>query len=247
MSVRVALISDIHGNLPALEAVLGDLERQSLDRVICLGDVCFGPQSHECLELVRALGCPVILGNWDSWSIDGFPPADDPVGIMLYEIGAWWAKLLTEDDRAFVRTFAPTLEVPLENGSQMLCFHGSPRSFSDWILATTPDEEIQDMFAGIDASVLAGGHTHLQMLRRFGRSVILNPGSVGQPFSQWWPQEIRVAHWAEYGVIDTSSERVAFELRRVPFDVDALLELLAGSGMPHSRWWIDSWNAEVDC
>ena len=61
---------------------------RSSTAIICLGDICFGPQAHECLERVRALGCPVILGNWDSWSIDGFPLADDPVGIMLYEIGA---------------------------------------------------------------------------------------------------------------------------------------------------------------
>ena len=242
--MRIALISDIHGNLPALDAVLDDLKRQELDRVICLGDVCFGPQAHECLERLRALECPMILGNWDSWSIDGFPPAENPIGSMLYEIGAWWAKLLTDDDRAFVRTFEPTLEVPLGNGSRMLCFHGSPRSFSDWIFATTPDDELEGEFSGIDATVLAGGHTHLQMLRRFRESMILNPGSVGQPFSQWWPREIRIAHWAEYGIVDsTSSEEVAFELRRVPFDLEALLTLLAESGMPHARWWIDSWRA----
>jgi hypothetical protein len=82
------------------------------------------------------------------------------------------------------------------------------------------------------------------MLRRFGESMILNPGSVGQPFSQWWPREIRIAHWAEYGIVDTTSnEEVAFELRRVPFDLETLLTLLAESGMPHARWWIDSWRA----
>jgi putative phosphoesterase len=240
--MRLGLISDIHGNLPALEAVIADLERQNLDRVICLGDICFGPQAHECLAVVRELGCPVILGNWDSWSIDGFPPADDPVGIMLHEIGAWWAKLLTDEDRAFVRTFEPTLEVSLENDLRMLCFHGSPRSFSDWIFATTPDEELEDLFAGNDATLYVGGHTHLQLLRRFGSSIVVNPGSVGQPFSQWWPRPIKVAHWAEYGVIDTTGENVGIELRRVPFDIETLLHLLAESHMPHARWWIDSWN-----
>jgi len=242
--MRVGFISDIHGNLPALEAVLADIERREIDRLICLGDICFGPQAHECLERVRGLGCPVILGNWDSWSIEGFPPADDPVGIMLYEIGAWWAQGLTDDDRAFVRTFEPTLELPIEGGGSMFCFHGSPRSFTDWIFATTPDEELEDLFAGIDASVLVGGHTHLQMLRRFGPSVIVNPGSVGQPFSQWWPRPIRVAHWAEYGVIEAVGEHREVELRRVPFDLDALLQFLGASGMPHRRWWIDSWNAD---
>jgi putative phosphoesterase len=239
--MRVGFISDIHGNLLALEAVLADLERQEVDQVVCLGDICFGPQTPECLQRVRELGCPVILGNWDSWSIEGFPPADDPVGIMLYEIGRYWAQLLSDDDRAFVRTFEPTLEVPFENDSRMLCFHGSPHSFSDWIFATTPDAELEPMFAGHEASVLVGGHTHLQMLRRFGRSVIVNPGSVGQPFSQWWPREIRVAHWAEYGVVEAGDGRLKVDLRRVPYDVDALLRVFEASDMPHARWWISSW------
>jgi putative phosphoesterase len=242
--MRVAFISDVHGNLLALEAVLADLDRETADHVVCLGDICFGPQAHECLEVVRGLCCPVILGNWDSWSINGFPTADDPVGMRLYEIGAWWAKQLTPDDRAFVEGFRPTLELSLENGSQMLCFHGSPHSFSDWIFATTTDEELERMFDGIESPVLVGGHTHLQMLRRFGRSVIVNPGSVGQPFSQWWPKPIRVAHWAEYGIVETSGEKMQVDLRRVPFDVGALLETFAGSGMPHAQWWIDSWTAD---
>jgi putative phosphoesterase len=242
--MRVGLVSDIHGNLLALDAVLADLERERLDRLVCLGDVCFGPQAHECLARVRELGCPVVLGNWDSWSTDGFPPADDPVGIMLYEIGAWWSKKLTPDDHEFVRTFVPTLEVPLEGDSRMVCFHGSPHSFSDWIFSTTPDDELETMFDGVDAPVLVGGHTHLQLVRRFGHSLIVNPGSIGQPFSQWWPRPIRVAHWAEYGIVEARDGRLTVDLRRVPYDVDALLRIFADSEMPHSRWWIESWTAD---
>jgi putative phosphoesterase len=241
--VRVGFFSDIHGNLLALDAVLADLERRGVDRVICLGDICFGPQASECLERVRGLGCPVILGNWDDWSTGSFPPADDPVGVMLYEIGAWWAGHLTAENKAFVSTFQPTFELPLDDGTRILCFHGSPQSFNDWIFATTSDDDLERMFTGARAPVLVGGHTHLQLVRRWGSSLIVNPGSVGQPFSQWWPQPIRVAHWAEYGVIDTDGEHVSVELRRVPFDVEALLRLFAASGMPHAQWWIDSWNA----
>jgi predicted phosphodiesterase len=241
--MRVGFVSDIHGNLFALDAVLADLEKQNVDRVVCLGDVCFGPQAHECLARVRTLGCQVILGNWDSWSIEGFPRADDPIGMMLYEIGAWWARALTDDDRSFVRTFVPTLDVDLDDGMRSHCFHGSPQSFSDWIFATTPDAELEKMFGGVDAPVLVGGHTHLQMVRRFGPSVIVNPGSVGQPFAQWWPKTIRVAHWAEYGVLEAGEGGLKIDLRRVPFDLDGLLRLCRESGMPHAEWWIDSWSA----
>ena len=187
--MRVGFISDIHGNLFALEAVLADLERQELDRVVCLGDICFGPQAHECLERVRELGCPVILGNWDSWSIDGFPPADDPVGIMLYEIGALVGRApdrrgprvrahLRPDARGAARRTGRRCSASTARRARSRT-GSSPRR---------PTTTSSEMFAGIDAPVLVGGHTHLQMLRRFGPSVIVNPGSVGQPFSQWWPQ-----------------------------------------------------------
>jgi predicted phosphodiesterase len=240
--MRIGLISDIHGNRFGLEPVLADLDRQGVDRIVCLGDICFGPQAHECLAIVRDLGCPVVLGNWDAWSTDGFPPADDPLGAMLYEIGAWWARLLTPEDHEFVSTFVPTLDVALDESTTMHCFHGSPKSFSDWIFSTTPDEELGPLFDGIEAQLLVGGHTHLQMLRRYGRQVIVNPGSVGQPFSQWWPKTIRVAPWAEYAIIDAAEGSLGVDLRRVPIDVDALLDFCRSSGMPHAEWWVDSWN-----
>jgi predicted phosphodiesterase len=124
----------------------------------------------------------------------------------------------------------------------MYCFHGSPRSFSDWIFATTPDDELERMLDGADAQILVGGHSRLQLVRRFGPAVFLNPGSVGQPVAQWWPKTIRVAPWGEYGVIDGSSGHLEIDLRRVPFDVQALLRFCRESGMPHAQWWVDSWN-----
>jgi predicted phosphodiesterase len=242
--MRVGVISDIHGNRFGLEPVLGDLERQGVDQIVCLGDICFGPQAHECLAIVRDLGCPVVLGNWDAWSKDGFPPADDPLGAMLYEIGAWWAGLLTPEDHEFVSTFIPTLDVDLGDDTIMHCYHGSPKSFSDWIFSTTPDADLEPLFDGVEAPILVGGHTHLQMMRRFGRQMIVNPGSVGQPFSQWWPKTIRVAPWAEYAIIEAGngSGDLHVDLRRVPIDVDALLRFCLESGMPHAQWWVDSWN-----
>lgn len=241
--MRVGFVSDIHGNLFALEPILADLERRKVDRIVCLGDICFGPQAHECLARVRELGCPVVLGNWDAWSTEGFPPPDDPVGVMLYEIGRWWAKLLTDEDKAYVKTFVPALDVPIGDGTAMHCFHGSPQSFSDWIFSTTPDADLERMFGGVDAPILVGGHTHLQMVRRFGPQVVVNPGSVGQPFAQWWPKTVRVAPWAEYGIVDAEPGRLEVELRRVPMDAAALLRHCLESGMPHAQWWVDSWDA----
>ena len=242
-AVRVAFISDLHGNLPALEAVLRELEHEEFDELICLGDVAVGPQPHETLMRVRELGCPVIMGNWDAAFIDGMPAVqrDDEVARNLVEIGAWWAGALTEDDRSFIAAFRPWLELEVDEDKRMLCFHGSPSSYNDWIFAHTPEDEVLRMFGDHQAPVMVGGHTHLQLVRRLHGSLLVNVGSVGLPFRQWWPREVRIAPWAEYGLLEFQDGRTKVDLRRTTFDVDALLELAMSSGMPHAEWWRKSW------
>lgn len=238
---RIGVISDIHGNLFALDAVLAELERESLDGIVCLGDVAVGPQPQETLARVRALGCPVVIGNWDAWFLDRPPPPQDDVGRKLYEITAFWADAVTDDDRAYIRTFVPQLELPLDGGEPALCFHGSPNSYDDFIFATTPDEVVGRMFGDRRAPLMIGGHAHLQLLRRFEHILFVNPGSVGLPFSDWWPDRVRIAPRAEYGIVSQEDGRLGIELRRTDYDVQALLRLALESGMPHARWWADSW------
>jgi predicted phosphodiesterase len=237
----LGLISDIHGNLLALEAVLAELEREPLDRLVCLGDVVAGPRANEALARVRELDCPVIMGNWDAWSVDGMPEPSSAVEEKLYAIGAYWAERLGDDDREFIRTFAPTLELELEPGNTLLCFHGSPTSFDHWIVATTPDEKVAHMLGGSKEPVMAGGHTHLQMVRRYADTLLVNPGSVGLPFGVWSPDDVRIAPRAEYALIDTSDGRLAVELRRTTYDVEAHLRRGLESGMPYADWWAASW------
>jgi putative phosphoesterase len=239
--LRLGLISDIHGNLVALDAVLADIEAAGVDQLICLGDVAVGPQPSEALARIRELGCPVIMGNWDACFLSGMPEVHDEIGRKLVETAEWWASFLNDDDLDFIRTFHTTLEVPLGDDATMLCFHGSPISFDDWIFATTPDQELAAMFDGIDAPVLAGGHTHLQMIRRYEDSVILNPGSVGLSFREWWPRPVRIAAWAEYGILTRENGQLSIDLRRTNFDVDSFLELSRESGMPHADWWVGCW------
>lgn len=239
--MKLGLISDIHGNLFALDAVLAELEGEKVDRLVCLGDVAVGPQGRECLERVRGLSCPVVQGNWDAWFLDGIPEPVDDVAERLAQIGACWAASLSEEDRAFMRTFEPTLELEFEGGERALCFHGSPRSYEDQIVATTPTETLTEMLDGKSAELLIGGHTHLQLLRGHDRSLLVNPGSVGMPFTDWWTERVRVAPWAEYGILVVDEERRQVDLRRTGYDVDALLELSLCSSMPHAQWWADSW------
>ena len=177
---RVALISDIHGNAVALEAVLADIARRRVDEIACLGDVAAGgPQPREALEQLRALGCAVVRANADEWLLATMPAEDDR---RLREIVEWARGQLTDADVAYLESFVPTVELDLGKSRRMLCFHGSPRANSERLLATTPEQELARFFAGAAADVLAGGHTHLQLARRLGGSLLVNPGSVGLPF-----------------------------------------------------------------
>ena len=238
--MRVGLISDIHGNRLALDAVLAEIERAGVDQIVCLGDVAVGPQPTEALAGVRELGCPVVMGNWDACFLEGMPDATDEVSLKLVETAEWWAQFLSDEDREFMRSFQPMLELDL-GGQDALLFHGSPRSYDDWIFSTTPDQELRGMLGDHSEPVLVGGHTHLQLVRRFEKSILVNPGSVGLPFVEWWPRPVRIAPWAEYGIISSLDGRLEVELRRTTFDVEAFLRQSRASGMPHADWWAECW------
>jgi putative phosphoesterase len=240
-AVRLGLISDIHGNALALDAVLAELEEARVDRLVCLGDVAVGPQAVETLERVRELGCPVVLGNWDAFYLGARPAAETEVARMLAEIADFWGEALTDEHRAFIETFVPRLDLHA-GATDVVCVHGSPKSYDDWIFSTTPDEELAELLAGVPARALVlGGHTHVQMVRRHERLVVVNPGSVGMPFLDSWPRSVRIGTWAEYGVVTVEDGRLALDLHRTSYDADAFLRVSRESGMPHADWWLGTW------
>lgn len=240
---RIGLISDPHGNLFALDAVLAELAEEEVDALICLGDVSAGTQAAETVARIRDLDCPVVQGNWDEWFCQGFPPAVDETGRKLFEIGAWWRAQLSVEDLELMECFVPTVDLDLGDGDTAFCFHGSPTSNMEGIYAVKPDDQqLARMLGEAHSRVILCGHTHVQMLRRHDHSLIVNPGSVGLPFLDWSPQTVRVAPWAEYGILSSEHGRLRVDLRRTSYDVDAFLELSLASGMPHARWWVDSWD-----
>ena len=239
--MRVALIADVHGNAFALDAVLAELERENPDQIVCLGDVAAGPQATEAIERIRGLGCPVVMGNWDAWFVEGLPKDELELEHKLAEIGRWWASHISDDDRAFIASFVRTHELGLDDGRKMACFHGSPMSFNDIILSTTSEPAVERMLDGVNAAVYAGGHTHVQMLRRVRSAIVVNPGSVGLPFRRWLPDKVCVAPWAEYALVTSEDGKLGVELRRTTYDVESFLRLSRESGMPHAEWWADTW------
>ncbi|MBV9617148.1 MAG: metallophosphoesterase family protein [Ktedonobacteraceae bacterium] len=118
--MRIALLSDIHGNLVALETVLQELAQEPIDQIVCLGDVAaLGPQPHEALDRLRRLDCPVVLGNTDAWLV--MPAgAKTSASEILRAITAWCAEQLTPEDRTYLQTFASLLELPLDQERRLL-------------------------------------------------------------------------------------------------------------------------------
>jgi len=238
--MRLGLIADIHGNVPALQAVLAELERDGVDRIVCLGDVAIGPQPTETTELIRSLDCDVVRGNWDEYFVDGFPEPQTELSRRLFDMGAWAAEIMAPHVLEYLRGLELLELVELTPEVRLLAFHGSPRSTEDWIVATTADDEVARMLTGFEAPLLAGGHTHFQLVRRLGDSVFVNPGSVGLPFRRPAPV-MDICPWAEYGIVDAADGRLSVELRRTAFDVEELRHIILASGMPHAAWWADRW------
>jgi putative phosphoesterase len=232
--MRVALISDIHGNEVALRAVLDDIARRAVDRVVCLGDVAtLGPRPGAVIRMLRDLGCPCIEGNHDAFLVDpGLIGTYTEVPVVVDAVD-WCRSRLTRDDLAFVRSFLPRLELPLDGASTLLLFHGTPRSHMEDLLATTPAEEVDDMLKGYRATVMAGGHTHIQMLRQHRGVLVLNPGSVGLPFREFVGGAApTLLDHAEYATVEAAGGTVAVSLHRVPVDRRSLRDAVAASDNP---------------
>src|ERR1043165_549014 len=124
--MRIALISDIHGNWVSLEAVLEDIAKSHVDQIICLGDVATtGPQPHEVMTCLKALNCPGIMGNHDESQL--LPELIQKRYESRWENTLNWCdQQLTEDDFNYLRSYKPYLQVPLDSKHNLLCFHGSP-------------------------------------------------------------------------------------------------------------------------
>jgi putative phosphoesterase len=235
---RLALISDIHGNGVALEAVLADLERDEVDDVICLGDIAAGgPQPHQVIGRLRELGHRAVRGNGESWLLDGLPPGASAETQRLGAIARWAREQLAPEDLDYLNALPATLTASV-GGLTVLCFHGSPRSDVESLLATTSDDALEEALAGAPATrVLAGGHTHLQLLRPCGERLLVNPGSVGLPLGSLGEADPPLPAWAEYALVEVDDDDVELAFRRLSVDVEAVAA--ATAAMPQASWAAD--------
>jgi putative phosphoesterase len=243
--MRLAIISDIHCNLVALDTVLAKIETQRVDQILCLGDVVgLGPQPREVIARLQTIACPIVMGNNDGWVLQPVLKESSQLDVQyLQDINVWGVDQLTDADKAYVKTFQPTITMSLSANKRLLAYHGSPRSYNKILDSTTPDEQLEEAFQGFQADIMVGGHTHMQMFRRYKQQIVLNPGSVGLALDRAFPTtEARNAPWAEYTIVDTTTNSLNVELYRIPFDISAFIETILKSRMPHAEWWVNEWN-----
>lgn len=244
--MQIAIISDIHGNMVGLEAALADIEARKIESIVCLGDIAAsGPHPDQVVSRLRTLEVPVVLGNADvemlklREGIELETPRNEAM-MRLREIDRWCANQLQDADIQYMRSFRPSIEVDAGKGAHLLAFHGSPRSNEDAITWSTSEEELTFLMKGLDASAVAVGHTHKQMLRKIGDITLFNPGSVGLPYEENQGQAKNLPQ-AEYAILQGGGDGLSVIFRRIPYELDVLTHSALSSGMPHARWWVENW------
>ncbi len=222
---KLAILSDIHGNLPALKAVMSDLENFEVDQVIVAGDVInFGPFSRKTAEIVIENNWPVIRGNNEYFLLDYKTPRapvewNDPI---QFAPTAWLDKQFNQKLKTSIATWPDTLNLRFSDAHPIQVFHGTPNSPWESIYWSTTDAEIENMLSKTEAGFVICGHTHLPMDRHSGRWHIFNPGSVGVPLDGIFS--------ASYMILEGNHDGWNATFRRIPFDYAAVYQEFETSG-----------------
>jgi putative phosphoesterase len=180
--MRVAALYDIHGNLPALEAVLRDIRQADVDHVVVGGDVLPGPMPRETLACLLDLDIPIqfIRGNGDREVIAPTGAVPEP----YREVIRWNAEQLRPEDERLLASWPLTLRVQIGGLGEVLFCHATPRNDTEIFTRLTPEDRLVPVFQGLNTAVVVCGHTHMQFDRAIGSIRVVNAGSVGMPFGE---------------------------------------------------------------
>jgi len=225
--MRIAIFSDVHGNLPALEAVLGDIQAQPFDATYCLGDlVGYGPFPNEVIERISRDRIPTIMGNYD----EGVGFDRDDCGCAFREADekrrgdqslAWTRAQVTAENKALLRTLVHEIRFEAD-GRRVLLVHGSPRKVNEYLFEDRPLSSFQRLAASSSADIIVYGHTHRPYTKLVDEVLFLNAGSVGKPKDR----DTRAC----YAILDTRIRSVEFV--RVEYDIARVTRAIRASELP---------------
>ncbi|MGH9487996.1 MAG: metallophosphoesterase family protein [Terriglobales bacterium] len=227
MPARVAVLYDIHGNLPALDAVLHEICEADFDIVVVGGDVLPGPMPLVCLQRLQALALPThyLCGNGERETMaaaDGAELASLPEAAKA--VLRWTAVRLGQPGRDQVAAWPDSVRLTVEGIGPVLFCHATPRSHSETVAADASRERLAEAFSGSGAALVVCGHTHRQFDRTTAGARIINAGSVGMPF------EAPGAYWLELGAAGPRP-------RRTVYDIAAAAAAIAATGFPFPDWF----------
>jgi putative phosphoesterase len=222
--MRVAALYDVHGNLPALDAVLQEIRQAEVEQVVVGGDVVLGPMPREALERLLDLDIPVqlIRGNCDRDVLAqraGIETGALPETVR--EVVRWVARQLDPEHEQAMALWPATLRIEIPGLGEVLFCHATPRNDTEIFTRLTPEDVLLPVFEGLDAAVVVCGHTHMQFDRTIGKVRVVNAGSVGMPFGE------PGADWLLLGP--------GVQLRHTPYDLTSAAERIRNTDYPQAQ------------
>lgn len=219
---RIAIVSDVHGNMTAFDAVLDDIDRRGIRRIFNLGDLFGkGPNGSAAIAATRGRCEATVVGNWDQMI--------DIPHVHRHQPLRWWLAELSDDDVDWIRALPFAVDLEL-GGIAVRLFHASSDSVSHRVFAEHPDEEFRSMFANTEATghgpepqVVVYGDIHHAYVKTVGHRTLVNAGSVGNPLDE---------PTASYAILAASGAGISREIVRVPYDIEREIALAAARGMP---------------
>lgn len=225
--MRVAIISDIHGNELAFEAALNDLKEQpGIDHVVIGGDLCLnGPRPRQVLDMVQELRCPVIQGNVDTEVANGAPDK----GPKKRTTVSWTREEIGTKGIYYLAALPFSHRITNLDGDDLLIVHANPLNQEEAILPNAPDSFLERILGTLDSSVgaLAFGHLHIAYTRRWRHLLLADVASCGLPRDE----DLRAA----YGILTWQDSAWRAEIRRVSYDVQAVVKQIKTCGMPNAE------------
>jgi putative phosphoesterase len=214
--MKLAFISDIHGNALALDAVLNDIKAKNVDKVYVLGDICYrGPEPQRALDLIRSLDCDVIKGNADVWVVRGVQQGEVPDHVLelMNKERDWIVSKLSDESIDYLRELPTQLNLEVE-GIRIHAFHATPDSLFEVVPPSVSDETILEKLVTTEADLFIYAHIHKPYIRFINGKCIMNIGSVGLPFDGLNKAAYSIVEITE-GTIQTSNVRVSYDVQKV--------------------------------
>ncbi len=222
--MRIALIGDIHANLPALEAVLADARAAGCAATWNIGDfVGYGPYPDEVVKRVMQENIPSVIGNYDRKTLRYLVKGVKTRNPLKRQAFEWALRRLSSESRAYLETLPRQQRLQVEDWSVLLC-HASPESIKEHLGPDTPDERLRELAALAETQIVVFGHSHIPFARQVDETWFINTGSVGRP-DDGDPR-------ACYALLELAPGRLTVEHRRIQYDVERSVRAIYDAGLP---------------